>query len=275
MQIPFTTVGDDGSPLHFAHANGYPPGAYRQFLAALGRRYRVLAMEQRPLWPGEDPNQLQSWRLFADDLLRFLQQQALRDVIGVGHSLGAVATMMAALKEPDRFRALVLIEPVFLPPDLLQAAAAAPQEAANMDMVTRTLKRRHRWPSAQAAFDRYRSKRVFQRLSDEALWDYVNAGLRETGEGQLTLRFPREWEAAIYARPPLDVWELIPQVSHRTLAVRGEHSQTLQPADWERWQQLQPDARFVQMDGAGHLLPLEQPQRLADTVLRFLAEETR
>ena len=275
MEIPFAAHGDEGPALHFAHANGYPPGAYRQLLRELARRYRVLAMDQRPLWPGENPDQLQTWHLFAGDLLRFLQQQGLHSVIGVGHSLGAVVTMMAALKEPQRFRALALIEPVFLPPELLQAAAADPQQAANPGMVTRTLKRRHRWPSAQAAFDRYRDKGVFQHLSDDALWDYVNAGLQETADGHLALRFPREWEAAIYARPPLDVWELIPQVSHPTLAMRGEHSQTLQLAAWQRWRQLQPDARFVQVDGAGHLLPLEQPQSVADTVLDFLAQQPR
>lgn len=273
MEIPFEAYGNEGPVLHFAHANAYPPGAYGPFLRVMAQSYRVLAMEQRPLWPAQDPAQLETWQLFAGDLLRFLQQQGLQSVVGVGHSLGAVVTMMAAAQEPQRFSALVLIEPVLLPPELLAAAAADPQQAAKRAMVARALKRRNRWPHAQAAFDRFRSKGVFERLSDEALWAYVNAGLWRTEEGQMALRFPRRWEAAIYARPPLDVWRLIPQIAHRTLALRGQHSQTLQRPEWERWQQLQPAARFEQVAHAGHLLPLERPQAAAQTIRRFLAEE--
>ncbi|MCP4427111.1 MAG: hypothetical protein GY803_21705 [Chloroflexi bacterium] len=47
--IPFLDFGSEGPILHFAHANAYPPGAYRQFVAALRSHFRVLAIEQRPL----------------------------------------------------------------------------------------------------------------------------------------------------------------------------------------------------------------------------------
>ena len=75
---------------------------------------------------------------------------------GVGHSLGAVATMMAARKEPQRFRALALIEPVFLPPHVLQAIRAHPKLAAERPFVLSALRRRDRWPSRADAFARFR-----------------------------------------------------------------------------------------------------------------------
>ena len=36
-------------------------------------------------------------------------------MIGMGHSIGAIVTLRAALREPTLFRALVLIDPVLLP----------------------------------------------------------------------------------------------------------------------------------------------------------------
>lgn len=266
--IPYLELGQ-GPLLHFAHANGYPPGVYRQFLTHLSANFHVVAMEQRPLWPGEQPEQLHSWHQLANDLIDFLETHGARDVIGVGHSLGAVVTMVAAIRRPDLFRQLVLVEPVFLAPQFLALAAAHPRQAFETPFVQIARKRRNQWPSRQAAFAHLRQKEVFQRFSDAALHDYVEHGLAENEYGA-HLRFSREWEARFYGTPPLDVWELIPQIAHPTLAVRAAGSNTLSSQAWRLWQELQPETQFVEIEGAGHLVPMEQPAELATVVTRFL-----
>lgn len=268
--IPFEAFGGDGPPLHFAHANAYTPGCYRQLLAPLAKRYRVLAMAQRALWSGSPPTGADLWRLAADDLLRFLDQQGLETVIGVGHSLGAVATMLAALRQPARFRALALIEPVFLPPHVLQAAVDAPAAVEQAPFVRVARRRRNRWPDRAAAFAHFREKAVFARFSDAALWDYVQYGLREEGDGAVALAYPREWEAYFYARPPLMVWEEVARIPQPTLALRGAESDTLFPSAWALWQERQPGATFVELAEVGHLAPLERPLPVAQLILDFL-----
>jgi pimeloyl-ACP methyl ester carboxylesterase len=280
--IPYDDFGGDGPVLHFSHPNAYPPRCFRQFLAPLTARYRVLAAHHRALWylsPGAPavpgPEAFNDWNLIADDLLRFLDQERLAGIIGVGHSLGAVATMGAALREPERFRALVLIEPVFLPPAYLEAVRADPAAAVGRKLVTDTLRRRDRWDDRRAAFDRFRGKAVFGRFSDEALWDYVNEGLHEDpATGEIALSFPREWEAAFYAHPPLDVWADVARLAHPTLAVRGELSDTLFPEAWALWQRLQPAATFVEMAGVGHMLTMEAAREVATAVLRWVEQYT-
>ena len=268
--LPIVDFGGDGPSLHFAHANAYPPGCYRQLLQTLNDRFHVWAMEQRPLWPSQPPQPLNGWQLFAGDLIRTLDRRDQKPVIGAGHSLGAAVTMMAARQRPDLFSALVLIEPVLLPPALLQAARDYPREAQNIPIAQRARKRRHRWPNRRRAFERFRSKSVFARLSDDALWDYVNYGLVEAPGGGVMLRFPREWEATIYGQPPLDIWETVPQLTLPTLAIRGEHSDTVQDESWQRWQVQQPAARFVEIAGSGHLVPLERPQNVGQITRDFL-----
>ena len=122
--IPYSTFGTPtATPLHFAHANGFPPPVYRQFLDLLGEQYSVTAIHHRPMWDSSDPWQtLQSWRPIADDMIRFLDQQNARDIIGVGHSLGAVSTLYAAIERPEFFSKLIFIEPVFLPPEFVAAS---------------------------------------------------------------------------------------------------------------------------------------------------------
>lgn len=271
VPIPVVDFGGSGPTLHFAHANAYPPRCYRQLLQPLTADFHIWTMEQRPLWPDQSPQQLDSWNLFVEDLLRALDQCGFKRLIGAGHSLGAAITMMAAVQRPALFSALVLIEPVLLPPDLLEAARAYPKQAESIPLVQRARKRRNRWPDRRHAFAHFRSKSVFAALSDEALWDYVNHGLQETPEGDVVLRFPRDWEAQIYARPPLDIWQIVPQIKAPSLAIRGARSDTVGDEAWRRWQALQPAAHFTELEDAGHLAPLEQPQRMATIIRDFLS----
>lgn len=268
--IPFYVLNGIGPIIHFAHANAYPPRSYQQMLIQLSRDYYIEAMHLRPLWPNSQPEEMVSWDVVADDLIRFFEQQGLTQVIGIGHSLGAVGTMYAALKRPDLLRALVLIEPVFLPPNLLQMAAANPVAAENMPFVQVARRRRYQWPDRQAAFEHFRSKKVFARWSDEILWDYVRAGLCDSADGGVTLVYSREWEARFYGRPPLTVWEDIPHITQPTLAIRGSESDTLFPDAWQLWQELQPEATFVEMSGVGHMLPMERPLPLAQQIHEFI-----
>src|SRR3990172_7811106 len=112
--IPFDDFGGSGPLLHFAHANGYPPRTYTPLIETLTPRYHLIAMRARPLWPGSSPDEIRSWWPFVDDLLQFLDGRGEKNLIGVGHSLGAVTTLAAALRRPDLFRAVILLDPVLL-----------------------------------------------------------------------------------------------------------------------------------------------------------------
>jgi pimeloyl-ACP methyl ester carboxylesterase len=242
-------------------------------LARLAESFKVLAVHHRPLWPNPaPPESLQDWHIFSHDLIRFMDEQELRGVIGIGHSMGAVATMYAAIQRPELFQALVLVEPILLLPAMLQLLQVEPEAMEEVPIVSAARKRRTHWPSAAVAFEHFRPKPVFARFSDVALRDYLAAGLRPAAEGGVTLAFSREWEAAIYCHPPADVWQIVPQISQPTLAVRAAESNSLFPEAWELWQNSQQDAVFVEIMDTGHLLLMERPVELAEVVLRFLAD---
>jgi len=88
----------------------------RRLLDRFVDRYQDLKRQHGRV-PDTDPESLSDWRIFRDDYLRDLPtllENAEGDtdsLIGMGHSLGAVTTLMAAIESPSSFRALVLIEP--------------------------------------------------------------------------------------------------------------------------------------------------------------------
>jgi len=96
----FIDFDGSGQALHFLHANGYPPECYRPLLTGLSAHYHVFAMHQRPLWSDSQPGSINDWHPLTDDLLRFLDEQNPGPLIGVGHSVGGIVTLRAALRQP-------------------------------------------------------------------------------------------------------------------------------------------------------------------------------
>lgn len=110
--LPLDDWGGTGPVLHLAHANGFPPGSYRKLIEQLKPRYHVFTLRSRGLVPGTDPRVMRDWEDMADDLAQALRARGLEGVVGVGHSMGGVATLLASVKYPGLFRAVVALDPV-------------------------------------------------------------------------------------------------------------------------------------------------------------------
>lgn len=265
--------GGRGPIIHLAHANGFPPAAYRPLAQALTDRFHVLALPARPLWPGSHPQSAPTWHPLTDDLLHGLEGLGDDPVIGVGHSLGGVLTLWAAVRHPERFRAVVLMDPVILPPAWLTVVRLLRLLGVErrLPLVRRALRRRRTWPSRQTCFEEYRGKPFFVRWPEESLRAYVEAGTEERGDGSVELVYPPEWEAHIFATTPTDIWRAVPRLRVPALFLRGAHSDTFRPASQVRVQRCLPQAHCVTIGDAGHMLPFEQPARTARAIRDFLA----
>lgn len=270
MQRPLIDLGGKGVPLLLVHANGYPPGSYRALAEQLATRYRVLAVEHRPLWGGREPPRPLRWALFTDDLLGALRDNFSEPVWLLGHSMGGSASILAAHWEPDRVAGLLLLDPVVLPDRLLlPMRLLGERRRMRSPLVQRTLRRPERFPDLDAAFAFYREKRAFRAMSDEALWDYVRASKEPTEDGGVQLRFSPAWEAAIYGSVPR-LKPALKRMRLPTLGLRGRDSDTLLPVTWARWARWQPGARLEEVPG-GHLFPMEHPEPAASVILSFLS----
>lgn len=269
MQSALVSMGGTGQPLLFAHGNGYPPESYRQLLEMLALRCQVSALEHRPLWGGREPPRRLRWRVFVDDLLSAVERDFEEPVWLLGHSMGGTIATLAAARAPERFAGLLLLDPVFLPDRyVLGTRLMSERRKRSLPMIRRALNRPESFENFDAAFEFYRAKRAFQRLSDEALWDYVRASKAPGPGGEVTLRYPRDWEAAVYGSAPR-FRHALRKIGLPTLGIRGRDSDTLRPGIFERWRHWQPSALLRECPG-GHLFPLEHPQEAAAMISHFL-----
>lgn len=276
--IPCDDFGGTGAPLYFAHANGYPPDCYRPLLQRLAERFHVMALRQRPLWPEANPQDLHDWRPLADDLLTFLPAPD-HAVACLGHSMGAVATLRAALRRPERFQAIVLLDPVLLPPELCLLWDIVYRLGLGYrlnPLVPSALRRRRTFESRAAMFASYRRKDIFRYFDDASLHALVDGLTRPGADGKLELVYPPEWEARIYVtaiRRDLELWRGLPRLKTPAMIIRGAETDTF----WERTARLvdrrAPNVHIVTLRQSTHLLPMERPQEVAELIETFLESE--
>ncbi|MEW6093605.1 MAG: alpha/beta hydrolase, partial [Chloroflexota bacterium] len=222
MNPPLLDFGGSGAPLYFLHANGYPPACYRPLLTLLAQHYHVTALVQRPLWSESRPEELADWLPLTDDLLQFLEAQPPGPVTCAGHSMGAVALLRAALRAPERFRAIVLIDPVLFPPHVIRTWQVVRRLGLSRQLhplIRATRERRSQFDDLDRLFAGYRRKPVFKYMDDEALRAYVEGIACPDGKGY-QLCYSTDWEMRIYETGiwrDMDIWRGLPGLQRPTL----------------------------------------------------------
>ena len=267
--IPFHPFGGSGSLIHFAHGNGYTPGCYDPLLAHLTTDTRAIGMKNRALWGGSEIEKMDGWRLLADDLTDFLNTRNLRQIIGMGHSLGAVTSAFAAHNNADFFKALVLIEPALFMPTQLAMFRMMPQAMLkSQPLFSDALNRPTHWESLEEVNAYVNSEDKYGNWTAEAKQSYIEHGFRQTSAG-IELTFSSDWETLIYRQAPR-AWNLFKNIDVPTLAIRGVNSDVMTDKAWDRWKKTQPEATFVEIPDAGHWVTMEKPAEVAGHILQFL-----
>ncbi|MEE1757014.1 alpha/beta fold hydrolase [Streptomyces sp. SP18CS02] len=105
----------DRPTIVLAHGFGCDQNMWRLVAPLLAERFRVVLFD----YVGAGGSQVSAWDAeryssldgYAQDVLDVCRELELRDAVFVGHSVSAMAGVLAAAKEPERFGKLVLLTP--------------------------------------------------------------------------------------------------------------------------------------------------------------------
>jgi pimeloyl-ACP methyl ester carboxylesterase len=242
--------GGSGAPVVFLHGAG---GLLRDnpFLDRLARRYHVFA----PEWPGygestgeELLEDMLDFTLHGWDLVDALE---LRHPHLLGHSMGGMIAAEMACVAPREVGKLVLASPagLWLPehpvPDIFAMLPGQLAEALFADA-----------GAGQAL------------LTGGADLSNLDA-LREFHLG--TQRRLAMAGKILFPIPNRRLSKRLYRLAAETLLLWGAGDRLVVPAYAQRWLALLPGARLETIEGAGHMLPWEQPEAFARAVAGFLA----
>jgi len=190
--------------------------------------------------------------------------------------MGATTTLRLALRQPDRFSVLALIDPVLFPPwivlfwDMVYRLGLAERIHP---LVKAARRRRRLFESREAMFASYRRKPVFAGMGDSELQAYIASATRSVPGHGVQLVYPPEWEARIYAtgiRADRDLWRGLSRLKPPLLIIRGGNTTTFWESTGRLIQRKLHTAKIISIPGAAHLVPLEKPGEVAHELQNFL-----
>jgi 3-oxoadipate enol-lactonase len=246
-----------GPPLLLIQGLGYAVWAWRNQLAPLATRHRVIAFDNRGAGRSEKPPGPYSIDDLAADAAGVLDERGLTAVGMVGLSMGGFIAQTLALSRPDLVGRLVLVGtspggPEALPqPDETREAWTAARELPPEEYARATM----RYSFAPGWTD-----------SHPAVYESLLAA-------RLEFPTPPEAWAAQYAACEefLARGTPVERIEVPTLVVHGALDRVVDPRNGDLLARRLPDARLVAVPGCGHLVPLEAPDRFNAAVLEFLA----
>lgn len=264
------------SKIYFAHANGIPATVYQSLWQCLQDAYQVSYLPIVGM-NAAYPVSLH-WDALVDEILEDMQQKYGHEpVIGVGHSFGALLLWLSALKRPERFSQLVLMDPPIVMG--VRAMVFEPMQYFKLKMADKfspagvTLRRRDTWKNLEVAYQSLRHNRLFQHFEEACFTDYMQHGLVVTGADKaVTLRIPKRLEAEIFRQFPVCWW--------RKAALSLSLPVHLLAANGSLFYQQGHTTAFTRKFGiqqtvvqGGHMFPLEQVAQTANLLRQILVQD--
>ena len=254
VAVAGTTVnvarGGSGAPVLVLHHDIGSPAAL-PFYDALARQFTVI----RPSHPGYDGSARPDWMRGVRDIAVVYQGLLAEDsatrgrsdvsVVGLGFG-GWIAAEMATMT-PRAFRRLVLVGAMGIKPERGEIADQA--LVSYLEYVQAGF-------AETAAFERVYGAQPPTSMLEQ--WDLNR---------EMTFRIA--WKPYMY-NPTLP--HLLGAVAAPALVVWGRQDRIVPLECGERYAKLLPRARLELVDGAGHLVDMENPDVLAPLVTRFLSE---
>jgi pimeloyl-ACP methyl ester carboxylesterase len=189
----------------------------------------------------------------------------------VGHSLGGFLSLMAAARQPELVRGVVLVDSPILGgwrATTLGVIKSA-QLVGSVSPGSVSRQRRNNWPSQAAALEHFRHKKAFARWDPQVLRDYIAHGTHDEGRGsekKRMLSFDRAVETAIYNTLPDNLDRLLRRhpIKCPVAFIGGIDSAEMKQVGMSMTEKI-ARGRIMMLDGS-HLFPMEKPLATAAAI---------
>ena len=251
--------GEDLPPMVLLHGMRDSARSWDTFATSMKDSFRVLALDSRGHgdtdWAGPGGYTFQH---HVSDVEAFFDALELEGAIIAGHSAGGRYAWAYAVNNPDRVKALIVVD---IDPDPRNAQTA--RDFSDIEAEPDS------WDSLEEFQERLRHRQVY--TGDAALKSQALAVSRQTSDGKYV------WKADIrivteYERP--DLWDSWSQIRCPVLLVRGRQSRLLthETAVKMRAELPTSQVRLAELEGGGHWFHQDFPGAFEATVRWFLDE---
>lgn len=250
----------------FAHATGFCAAVWAPVLSRLRELVPgsgIVAADQRSHGASDSSEHPFDWWDIGADLLAVLADVAVTPpLVGVGHSGGGAGVALAELTAPGTFDAMLLIEPILLPPPFVRHP--------ELSIAMRAERRRRWFPSRDVARSRWAGKPPFDKWVEAAFAGYLAHGLvdgrdEETGaDGVVLACAPGDEAEWFWAGDEHGGWARCAELEVPAVIMAGTASDTHGDGLANAIADRMPQATVRMLDGADHFIPMTHPDVVAE-----------
>ena len=259
---PFVREAGAGPAVVCLHANASNSSQWRRLMELLAPRFRVLAPDsydagKSPRWPSDRIIRLRDEVAFIEPVLK----RAGSPLLMVGHSYGAAVALIAAIANPDRFRALALYEPTLF--SVLDSESFVPNEAEGI---------RNAVVDAGIALDAGDRDAAAESFIDywmgSGSWKQMPATRKPPIAASVAN--VRRWAYALFTEPtPLGAFRAL---NLPVLYMMGRQTTASARGVARLLTRVLPCVKIIEFDHLGHMGPITHPEQVNDVIRRFLEQ---
>jgi pimeloyl-ACP methyl ester carboxylesterase len=260
--------GGAGDPIVILHATGFCARMYRPIAEALTAIGHVWGYDQRGHGDSSAPANLDAynWAFTMNDLAGFITAMGWKGARAFGHSAGATAIGSLAAERPDLIARAVLAEPVVF------ESPTAPELGWRNPFIERTLKRKRVFDHVEGMFENFDRKPPYSTWRKDILLDYCQYATRPTRDGRRELKCAPEIEARFYETSrDFDGLARILRAEVPLLVLFGARGDSLGATLSDKIARQLSRGRVINVPDAGHFLPMEKPELVAQLAIEFLS----
>jgi pimeloyl-ACP methyl ester carboxylesterase len=261
-----------GDPILLLHATGFHNRCWNEVVKHLSGRH-VYAADLRFHGASGDTGETE-WPLMANDIRLLIEKLNLHDVTGVGHSLGGHLIARAAAQVPERFKHLLLIDPVIMSPERTAHLQDISQKIAARDHPIS--RRKNEWRDAREMFERFKDRAPFNTWQPAVLRDYCDYALRPANKEELRqLACDPLNEAGIYVnhKGTEVIFGELEKITTPTTLLRAPPGDESEPShtDSPTWPGLAaalPNCQEIYLPELNHFIPMQDPELVARHIIQ-------
>lgn len=250
----------------FAHANGYSVGCYEYYFRKLSEAgFRIIALDFAGHGESEGTLYFKDWLFYRDQLLELLTHLGLKDVIGIGHSMGGACMLMAS-NEKAVFRQVIAFDPV-----VLGVFKIVFSKLFGSKIAKNAMRRREKFSDKKTIQRIYRKFPAFRNWNGEIFQDYINSCFQKEGD-EWKLRCSPKLEAKNFNSTSLRGYIRLGKTKTKSHIFIPENYGVCSPQDAKRIIKRNPESRLIKVEKGTHFFPFERPDWTLEQVLNLLAE---
>ena len=264
----------EGDPVLLLHATGFHSRCWNQVVAHLPGRH-IVAADLR--YHGSSGSLGDAdWDILAEDISVLIQRLDLHNLVGVGHSVGGYLIARAAAKNLQRFKQLILIDPVVTAPETY---AFAREMAAKLSTEDHPVaRRRNQWQDADEMYQHFKDRKPFCTWQAEVLRDYCDYALHpQDEEGYRQLLCDPLNEASVYCSQAYSdaILKELPLLRLPVTLLRAKYAgislgDFSNSPTWPELASALPECEDVYLPELNHFIPMQDPAMVAGYILRAL-----